>query len=134
MAVLVAKAYNPTNGSVEEIYEGFSWSCLLFGFLWYIYKGMWGWGLISFILAIATYGFSWLIFPFFANGQHAESLLKQGYLNEKQWKEKKDNNNQVNNQNNNSSVADELSKLVALKEQGILTDEEFLIQKDKLLS
>lgn len=32
-----------------------------------------------------------------------------------------------------SSVADELTKLAALKEQGILTDEEFRIQKEKLL-
>ena len=33
-----------------------------------------------------------------------------------------------------SSIADELTKLAALKEQGILTDEEFQIQKAKLLN
>lgn len=33
-----------------------------------------------------------------------------------------------------SSVADELTKLAALKEQGILTEEEFRIQKDKFLN
>ena len=33
----------------------------------------------------------------------------------------------------NSSIADELAKLASLKEQGILTDEEFHIQKTKLL-
>lgn len=33
-----------------------------------------------------------------------------------------------------TSVADELTKLVALKEQGILTDEEFRVQKEKLLN
>jgi hypothetical protein len=32
------------------------------------------------------------------------------------------------------SVADEISKLLALKEKGILTDEEFMKQKEKLLS
>ncbi len=38
------------------------------------------------------------------------------------------------NPSSNSSVADELAKLAALKEQGILTDEEFNIQKEKLLN
>lgn len=33
-----------------------------------------------------------------------------------------------------SSVADELAKLASLKEQGILTDEEFKVQKEKLLN
>jgi hypothetical protein len=138
MSTLVAKAYNPTNGAVEEIWEGFSWPCLFLGFIWYIYKGMWGWGVISFILAIFTWGLSWFIFPFFANEQHAKSLLKQGYLNEKQWNEKnkaeKQANNTVSHNLTVASVSDELSKLAALREQGILTDEEFSMQKRKLLS
>ena len=33
-----------------------------------------------------------------------------------------------------SSVADELAKLASLKEQGILTDEEFSTQKEKILN
>jgi len=49
---------------------------------------MWGWAIIGFCLAFVTFGISWLVFPFYANGLHAGSLLKQGYLNEKQWKEK----------------------------------------------
>ncbi len=35
--------------------------------------------------------------------------------------------------NKSPSVADELAKLASLKEQGILTDEEFLAQKEKIL-
>ena len=46
--------------------------------------------MISLVLAFCTMGISWLIFPFFANEQHANSLLKQGYLNQKQWNDKKD--------------------------------------------
>ncbi len=137
MSTLAAKAYNPSNGAVEEIWEGFSWPCLFLGFIWYIYKGMWGWGVIALILAIFTCGLSWLIFPFFANEQHAKSLLKQGYLNEKQWNEKKAEKQASNSTPQNrvaSSVSDELSKLVALKNQGVLTDEEFSVQKKKLLS
>ena len=39
-----------------------------------------------------------------------------------------------NKPSSNSSVADELAKLAALKDQGILTDEEFQAQKAKLLN
>ena len=138
MSTLVAKAYNPANGAAEEIWEGFSWPCLLLGFIWYIYKGMWGWGVIAFILAIITWGISWLVFPFFANAQYAKSLLQNGYLNEKQWSEKKKSENKLRTTASriqaDSSVSDELSKLAALKEQGILTDEEFSKQKRKILS
>lgn len=90
MSTIVGKVYHPVNGAGEEIWKGFSWPCLFLGFIWYIYKGMWGWGVISLILAFSTMGISWLIFPFFANEQHAKSLLKRGYLNQKQWNEKKD--------------------------------------------
>src|SRR6266540_167567 len=88
MAELAGDAYHPVNGSIEKIYEGFSWPCLFFGCFWYLYKGMWGWALIAFALAFSTFGISWLFFPFFANEQYAQSLLKQGYLNEEQWKGK----------------------------------------------
>jgi len=138
MSKLVAKAYHPVNDSTEEIWEGFSWPCLFFGFLWYMYKGMWGWGIIAAILAFVTFGISWLIFPFFANEQQARHLLKQGYLNEDQWKERQQLSRAVNGPSSNaqtsSSVADELAKLAALKAQGVLTDEEFSKQKLKLLS
>jgi len=50
---------------------------------------MWGWGVIALILAILTYGFSWLIFPFFANAQYAQSLIKRGYINKKLLVKKK---------------------------------------------
>ena len=138
MSTLVAKAYNPINGAEEEIWEGFSWPCLFFGFLWYLYKGMWGWGIIALILAIITWGISWIVFPLFANEQYAKSLLKQGYLNEEQWNHKKNVETQINNSvrgnQATSSLSDELSKLAALKEQGVLTDDEFQTQKSRLLS
>ena len=139
MAKLVGKAYNPVNGATEEIWEGFSWPCLLLDFFWFIYKGMWGWALISLILAVATVGFSWVVFPFFANSLFANYLLKQGYLNEEQWKERQQARTRAasptSTQNRaDTSVADELSKLARLKEQGFLTADEFDRQKSKLLS
>jgi hypothetical protein len=138
MSKLVAKAYHPINDSTEEIWEGFSWPCFFCDFLWYMYKGMWGWGIIALILAFGTFGISWLIFPFFANAQYAKSLLERGYLNEMQWNERKQTSKGANRQDvkrhTTSSVADELAKLVALKTQGILSDEEFNKQKLKILS
>jgi hypothetical protein len=137
MSSSAGKAYHPANGAIEEIWEGFSWPCLFFGFIWYIYKGMWGWGVIALILAFVTLGLSWLVFPFFANEQHAKSLLKRGYLNEKQWNERKQSgSNSVASESKptTSNIADELAKLAALKEQGVLSDEEFTKQKTKLLS
>jgi hypothetical protein len=139
MSTLAGKAYHPINGATVEVWEGFSWPCLFFGSLWYISKGMWGLGVISLVLAVCTLGISWLIFPFFANEHHAQSLLKQGYLNEKQWAEKNQNSNEKSipspmQQQKAPLVADELLKLAQLKEQGVLSDEEFNKQKHKLLS
>jgi Short C-terminal domain len=138
MSKLAAKAYHPVNDSTEEVWEGFSWPCLFCGCLWYMYKGMWGWGIIALILAVCTVGISWLIFPFFANEQYARHLLKQGYLNEDQWNKRARGNTGGNKPcptiHTTSSVADELTKLAALKAKGLLSEEEFNKQKLKLLS
>jgi hypothetical protein len=136
MSTLVGKSYHPINGAAEQIWEGFSWPCLLFGCVWYGYKGMWGWAFIALILAVATAGVSWLILPFFANEQYAKHLLGRGYLNEEQWRERTSisvSGTGGAGPNVNISTASELEKLVSLKEKGALTDQEFLQLKDKLL-
>lgn len=133
MSTLAGKAYHPVNGSTEEIWEGFSWPCLFFGFLWYMYKGLWGLGIITLILAFITFGISWFICPFFANGQYAKSLLERGYLNEDQWTERTQASKD-SKRHSGDLVADELAKLATLKAQGVLTEEEFNKQKLKLLS
>lgn len=135
----VGNAYHPINGAIEEIFEGFSWPCFFFGALWFLQKGMWGWAIISFILSVCTWGVAWLIFPFFANSLHADSLIKRGYLNEKQWDEKRNQGKKTIEPDYQpvvppSSIADELSKLATLKEKGILSPEEFDRQKQKLLA
>ena len=138
MSKLVAKAYHPINDSTEDIWEGFSWPCLFCGFIWFMYKSMWGWGIIALILAFATFGISWLIVPFYANALYAKALLDRGYLNEAQRNDRKRASREPNRPDvkthTASSVADELAKLAALKAQGLLSDEEFNIQKLKLLS
>lgn len=136
MSTLVGKAYHPINGSTEDIWEGFSWPCLFLSFIWFLYKSMWGWALISLFVSIFTYGLAWFVFPFFSNGLHAKSLLNQGYLTEKQWQKKDQANSQKNNLNTqhweSTSVADEIKKLANLKEQGFLSEEEFVSAKQKL--
>ena len=138
MSTLAGNAYHPINGSTEKIWEGFSWPCLFFGCFWCIYKGMWRWGIITFILAFCSFGISWLIFPFFANEYYAKSLLERGYLSEDQWNERTRASRGTNKPDSNShaasSVADELAKLAALKAQGVLTDEEFNREKRQILS
>ena len=72
--------YHPINSHPVPIYTGFSWPNLFFGVFWFMFKSMWGWAIISFLLSWMTFGFSNLIFPFFANGLHQNYLLKLGYL------------------------------------------------------
>lgn len=93
--------------------------------------------MFSLLLFVITFGGGWFIFPFIANALHAKSLLKKGYLTEKQWLEQESLAKQSSHNSERkqvSSVADELSKLATLKEQGVLTEEEFLMQKSKLIA
>ena len=55
-----------------------------------------------------------------------EVLIKQANIEDKNINAKKDNFETI-------SIADELKKLVELKESGVLTNDEFQQQKSKLL-
>lgn len=74
--------YHPVNKYPVEIFAGFSWPCLFFGGFWYLYKRIWLWAFISLVAGFFTYGLALFVFPFFANKQHQDCLLKQGYLTE----------------------------------------------------
>lgn len=54
------------------------------------------------------------------------------YIEERRKNLKSNNRSTYNN--NKLSVADELLKLAELKNQGILSEEEFAVQKEKLLN
>lgn len=134
MSTLAGNAIHPINHSREPIYEGFSWPCLFFGCFWFVYKGMWGWGIITFALAWMSFGLSWIVFPFFANEQYAKSLVKKGYLNERQEKaQDRSSSSDAPPLTPALSVADELGKLASLRGSGVLTDQEFDAQKTRLL-
>ena len=121
--------YHPTNNHPVAVFEGFSWPCLLFGSFWYAYKGMWKWFIISFLIIIFTGGFAWLVLPFFANSQHQNTLKTQGYFDKK----KDENSEESDSFKNENDNLDKLKKLSDLKDQGILTKEEFQSKKKDLL-
>lgn len=50
---------------MNEPKNSFLW-CLLFGCFYFMVRGIWTHAVISILLAIITYGISWLIYPFFA--------------------------------------------------------------------
>ena len=75
---------DPKTGTKEQTWSGFSWPCLFLGVFWFLYKRLYGWSAITFLAAIITGGFAWLVFPFFANGVHRNSLIKSGWLPEAQ--------------------------------------------------
>src|SRR2546427_10442657 len=56
-----------TNQYVEESSSPGLW-CLLFGFFYFAIKGIWTHAVVGVVLACCTFGISWLIYPFFANG------------------------------------------------------------------
>ena len=62
----------------------------------------------------------------------SKDIKEQTEVLKNQQEDQKENNNNESS-NNSSSVADELNKLSKLKESGVLTEDEFNLQKEKLL-
>ena len=70
---------NPSNGYRETV-SRFTWLwALIFGALYFAYKGIWRHFVIGLILGVCTAGISWLIYPFFAKGIVVKSYQKQGW-------------------------------------------------------
>ncbi len=76
----MAKFKNPQNGYTQSVSQaGAFFGCLVFGVLYFAYKGAWRHALISFGAAICTLGVSWLIYPFFAYRCVEHSYLERGW-------------------------------------------------------
>lgn len=65
---------HPTSGRVEHVGEHPWLWVLLFGFFYFAYKGAWAHAVLGIFLAAITFGFSWLLYPFFAR-----SIMKAHY-------------------------------------------------------
>lgn len=63
----------------------------------------------------------------------SKNIQEQTEVLKKQQDEIKDISKSEESSRNDSSLADELNKLAKLKESGVLTEEEFRLQKEKLL-
>lgn len=74
------KFQNTTNGYEEKI-SNYTWLwVLLFGFFYFATKGIWRHAVVSLVLAIPTFGFSWVIYPFFAEDIVIKNYLKNGWV------------------------------------------------------
>ena len=83
MGTRAAVMVQDATGLEVQTYRGWSWPCFFFGSLWYMAKGMWGLGLLWFILSAATASIlHWLGIFYFAavaNRQYLEHLGARGY-------------------------------------------------------
>src|ERR1700722_6463009 len=70
---------NPSNDYEEKINDA-GLFCLLFGPLYFAGKGVWTHAVISLVLALVTFGISWLFYPFFARGIVEQNYLRKGWI------------------------------------------------------
>ena len=129
----------PTNGTAEQTWDGFSWPAFFFGGIWLLVKGLYGHFIINLVIAIITAGFAipiiWIVYGFIGNDAYKKSLLNKGYLTSAQW-ENQQNQRTLTPVPSNASQKDHLSQLRELAEfrdKGVLTEDEFSKQKAKLL-
>ena len=67
------------SGVAKTVKKGFSWTMLFFGIFVPLLRGDFKYFILSLIASLVTFGFSWLIFPFFYNKLYLNDLLEKGY-------------------------------------------------------
>jgi hypothetical protein len=77
----VTRFRNPSNGYEENVGQPWVW-CLLLGPIYFAAKGIWLHAATALLLAIGTGGFSWFIYPFFANWIVRKHFLRNGWIPE----------------------------------------------------
>jgi hypothetical protein len=73
------KFKNPSNGQIEYADKAWLWA-LLFGAFYFASKEIWSHTFIGFVLAIPTFGLSWLIYPCFATEIVRTNYLRKGWI------------------------------------------------------
>lgn len=137
MARLVGLGKHPATGSTREIWEGFSWPAFFFGWAWCFYKGLWPAGAIVLSLLMAgglthpalgaiVLILSSTILGSFGNEMFANSVLKQGFV------PVTDESPPLGPEMSDNRI-DRLERLVALKNSGALSEDEFLAEKAKVI-
>jgi len=75
----VIRFRNPANGYEEAVGTPWIW-CLLFGCVYFAAKGIWTHAVAALLLALLTFGLSWLIYPFFARQIVETHYLRRGWI------------------------------------------------------
>lgn len=71
---------NPSNNYIEDVSSlCFLW-CLLFGPIYFGWKGIWKHCFIHLGLALLSVGIAWFIYPFFAKGIVERWYLRNGWI------------------------------------------------------
>jgi hypothetical protein len=78
-ASMAAILTHQLTGETRIVPTGFSFTTLFFGFFPALFRGDLFWALIMGFTALLTYGFAWLIWPFFYNGLHIKRLVSKGF-------------------------------------------------------
>ncbi|SOZ73841.1 hypothetical protein CBM2626_U60003 [Cupriavidus taiwanensis] len=118
----------------------------VFGIIWLAVKQLWVHFIVCLVLLFVTAGFAaipiWIFYGGMGNSFHKTDLLSKGYLTRAQYEQRQGNSTSSSAAGTESrntaasrlSVADELAKLVQLRDSGALTEFEFSEQKQKLLN
>ena len=148
------------SGMVKDVPLGFSWTTLFFGIFPALFRGDLKNAGIMFLVAIFTFGLSWFVFAFLYNKMYVNDLVTKGWgpadeyavhalnskgimftssgINPNQDFNQNIQGNQMQNSQYNTTNEDpmrfqKLRELNDLKEQGIITPQEFEREKKKLL-
>jgi len=72
---------NTSNNYSESIsyFDTFT-STLLFGIFYFAYRKIWNHFIIGALIAVATFGISWLLYPFFSYWIVKGHYLKEGWI------------------------------------------------------
>ncbi|HNB26484.1 MAG TPA: hypothetical protein PLR41_05970 [Alphaproteobacteria bacterium] len=79
MAIAVPMT-NPMTGQVAVGLQGFSWTTLFFGPFPALFRGHFVGFLVIILVNLLTFGVTTLIFPFFYNGWHWNTLIAKGFM------------------------------------------------------
>jgi hypothetical protein len=116
--------------TILEVFIWVMWFFLLFRIIADIFRSsdLSGWGKGGWLLFVIILPFLGVLVYLIARGSNLhERDAKQAQASEAAFR------NYVQEAGGGTSTADELSKLVALRDQGVLTQEEFDAQKAKIL-
>ena len=67
-------------GMTKSVKVGFSWTMLFFGCFVPLFRGDIKWTILSFILALITFGLSWLVLPFIYNKIYIKGMFEKGWV------------------------------------------------------